>query len=144
MNATALFQAISQAIFISLIQALIIYLFVQFVLSAFKDLNASWRYNILYMSMFLTCAGFLVNIFSYYDSSVKDIPGETISGLLKQMPAAEALIPYSFWISSIYLFGLFYQTTRLLLGLYRLTSKRLKGSVSPSNIWSKRLEELKR
>ena len=142
MNATVFFQALTQAILISLVQAIIIYVLTQLILSASKNFTSSFRYSILYTSLFLICVGFLINLYSNY-SLGNDILIKAGPGILNQIPATQTIIPYSFWIAGVYLAGLSFQTIRLVMGVYKLEKKSLKDSTPVPLFWSQRMEELK-
>ena len=147
MNVAILFQALSQAILISLGQALVIYILTRVVLSAFKGLSPSWRYNLLYSSMVMIFAGFIIAFSSFYMSSTQ-VVDESLTfkpfAYSGSLPSSwKVLITnHAYWISTIYLVGLSFQATVFLIGYYRLKFSQLRNLLVPADYWTARLEYL--
>ena len=149
MNTGALFQALSQTLFLSLGQALIIYILVKLTLAVFKDLSSSWRYNLLYASLVLISIGFIISFFKYYHAFTDTSLQNTGEYLLK-IPAGTFLefckaiiLDHSIWIVCVYLGGLILQSVSFFIGLYRIKQKKFRGDIRGSQFWIKRIEVLK-
>lgn len=149
MNASAIFQALSQSIIISLGQAFVIYILSRLVLLAFRDLKSSQRYVLLYTSLLFVLMGFLISFFSLYRSFNgidKTSALAAVSGLQPDNPILpwKAFVqPYYFWIGWFYFGGLLLQSFSLMLGIYRLKIQRMKSLNPAPEFWTSRMESLK-
>lgn len=150
MNASAIFQALSQSIILSLGQALVIYILSRLILIAFKDMKSSQRYVLSYTSLLVISIGFLISFFSLYISfneieKAAEAPVAVV-GVQSEVPIQSwksFAQPYYYWIGWFYLGGLVLQILSLALGLYRLNLQRLNNQDPAPQFWMMRMEKLK-
>ena len=150
MNASAIFQALSQSIINSLGQALVIYILSRLVQVAFKDMKSSQRYVLLYSSLLFISLGFLISLFSLYNSINETETATRAAVAVSGFPPDNTALsweafaqPYYYWIGWFYLVGLLLQTLSLILGLYRLKLQRKSSPIPAAKFWTKRMATLK-
>ncbi|NEU08280.1 M48 family metalloprotease [Flavihumibacter sp. R14] len=149
MNAATLFVALSQAIFNSLAQGLIIFTLIRLILFFSKELSSNWKYKLLYCSMVIISAGFITSFLGVYLSAHEviiyvakgEIPVTSPVNSIKSFSSLTA--PYSFWIALSYITGLALHTFLLLIGFYRLKASKLRGHTPAHGFWGIRLQSLK-
>lgn len=149
MNAAATVQALSEAIFLSWLQGLAIFLLCRFILAAVPNLSARWKYNLLYASLLLICSAFILTFWMCY-VSISSFSGVTAQMFVSRTPPTQVFSLWkfqanvSYWIASMYLSGLFFQTLFLISGYYRLKVSIAESRFIAPALWLKRLEILKK
>lgn len=145
MELQILFNALSKAIMISLVQGLIIYIFVKMALSFFTTLTASQRYRILYSALMIMFGSFVYTLANTYAGLQRDLsrysdlviagPGFTASEPAKVEWSVSEIVGW------LYLAGIAAHLIYIFGGIYQI--QRLRRSAFRDSVWEYRLAELK-
>lgn len=144
MELQLLFNALSKAILTSVIQGLIIYVFLRMALSFLTDISASQRYRILYSSLLLMFGSFIYTLSKTYQG-LKLLSGTSeMSSAFATSVAVETnnlQWNYTSVLGWIYLAGVLGHLLYLLVGFIQL--RHIKRSAFGDSIWNDRLAEFK-
>lgn len=154
---TSLFiPALSKTLPESLLQGLLVFIALKFVISVHKNSTPALRFNLHYGASVLLFAGFLFTLFKHY--------GEAQTAALNSL-AASNLVPsnqiitaskpdfgqilsywtshYAYTITSLYLIGLSFCVLRLIIGLINISWLK-KNEGQQDDYWTKHLTQLSR
>lgn len=153
MTTSILINALGQAIFESVGQALLIYVALQVLVQLFPGITAKYKYNANYLGLVVICCWFITNLIRMYlhnaaitNYAISAINSNLIlsknhsSSLVQQ---AEGLITqYAKYISGLYMIGLILQALKLTGGFVHISHIRKQKNLQTDAFWTTRAHEI--
>ena len=153
MTTSILINALGQAIFESVGQALLIYVALQVLVQLFPDITSKYKYDANYLGLVIICCWFMANLLKIYlqNTAVANymalthgkgtILGVThVPSLLQQ---AESIITqYAKYIVGLYMIGLILQGIKLTGGFVHIHHIRKQKNLQTDASWTNKAQEM--
>lgn len=149
MNALKLFFALTESIYASLGQGLIIYLLARLIIFLLPWMNAAFRYKVLYLSLtvifllFIGRIGLLASAFANEPATLSGTLMEARRFIDSGFSFRSFVYQYAPWIGILYLGGIVVQSLGLLFSLAGVHFLRRRGGWQNDVVWQNRVEHLK-
>lgn len=153
MTTSILINALGQAIFESVGQALLIYVALQVLVQLMPGLAAKYKYNANYIGLVIICCWFIANLFKIYlhNANVANYALPMANGnfiltenhspsLLQQ--AEQLITQYAKYIAGLYMIGLLLQAIKLTGGFVHIHHIRKQKNLQTDISWTNKAQEI--
>ncbi|MFI5158341.1 MAG: M56 family metallopeptidase, partial [Sphingobacteriales bacterium] len=153
MTTSILINALGQAIFESVGQALLVYVALQVLVQLYPGISSKYKYNANYLGLTIICCWFMANVFKIYlhNAAIANYtllaPGSNLILGEKHTPSllqqAEGFITqYAKYIAGLYMIGLILQAIKLTGGFVNIYYIRKQKNLQTDVSWTNKAQEI--
>jgi len=153
MTTSILINALGQAIFESVGQALLVYVALQVLMQLFPGITSKYKYDANYLGLTIICCWFMANLLKIYvhNTSVANYialtPGSNLilgeKHTLSLLQQAESFITqYAKYIAGLYMIGLILQAIKLTGGFVHIHHIRKQKNLQTDISWTNKAQEI--